>query len=318
MGNAVKTVIITGANTGLGFATAKHLAYQKPDWQLVLACRNESKAAAATAKLIQTTGNNNISYLPCDLSSFDQVRAFVDAFKQAKFPPLHGIICNAGLSGEDTLELTTDGIEKTFQVNYLSHFLLVYLLLPAMQKDSRIILISSELHRNDGPMKSFWPEYTTAKQLAYPVQSGCPNKDSGAHRYSTSKLCLILYAHMLAKRLPMNNFANITVNAVNPGLMPDTGLGGLNKKLLRKWFLKYLLPLFTPGAVSTPEKSGKLIAELMCSDAYKGVSGQYFDRHKNVPPSNESFDEKKMKDLWESSLEMLFLNGRLLENGAPN
>ncbi len=314
MSKVIKTVIITGANTGLGFATAKHLALHKPDWQLVLACRDESKASAAVSDLIRLTGNGNICYVPCNLASLVQVRAFVDAYKQGKFPPLHGIICNAGLSGNDVPEFTEDGIEMTFQVNYLSHFLLVYLLLPDMVKDARIILISSELHRNDGPMRAFRPNYTSAKQLAYPNPADSSRRDSGSQRYSTSKLCMVLYTNMLARRLPLNNFGGIAVNAINPGLMPDTGLGGLNKKLLRKWFLKYVLPLVTRGAVSTPEKSGEIIAKIMWSDEYLGISGKYFDREKPSAASEESHDAQKMKDLWDSSLELLFLSGRLLEN----
>lgn len=313
MKSEMKTVIITGANTGLGFETARHLALNRPEWHLVLACRSETKALTAQRKLTGLSGNLNISFFPLDLSSLSSVREFVQLFNTAKLPPLHGIICNAGMSGTDALEFSADGIEKTFQVNYLSHFLLVYLLLPVMEKYGRIIVVSSELHRNDGPMKAFHPNYTSALQLAGPAVTETMIKDSGSQRYSTSKLCQVLYMNMLSKLLASSKYNEISVNAINPGLMPATGLGGLNKKLLRKWFLKYILPFFAKGAVSTPELSGEIIARMIWSDEFEGISGRCFDREKNVPSSAESHDLGKMKDLWDTSLELVSESGRLLE-----
>lgn len=140
------------------------------------------------------------------------------------------------MAGDDNIDVTEDGIETTFQTNYLGHFLLVGMLLKKLASSSRILLVSSELHRNDGPMKSFRPNYTKAEYLAKPTKSHI--KGFGKMQYATSKLCLLLYMHKLAPALSKRN---ITMNAFNPGLMPDTGLGGLNRKLFRKLFLKYVL-----------------------------------------------------------------------------
>jgi NAD(P)-dependent dehydrogenase (short-subunit alcohol dehydrogenase family) len=272
--------------------------------------RNSQKEAAE--KIKKETGNNNIDFLLLDLSSLKSVRNFVDEFTKKEFPPLHGIICDAGVSLVDEISITIDGIETTFQVNCLSHFLLINLLLPNLNIPARILFVSSELHRNDGPMKSFRPDFRNAQTLAYPKKSLEPIENSGSQRYSTSKLCLLIYTYELALRLPLNGFDHITVNAFNPGLMPDTGLGGLNKKLLRKLFLKYVLPLFTKGAISNPEKSGGILAELLVSSKYENVTGKYFDREKIVASSDESHDLKKSLDLWDTSIDLLGIEPEFL------
>ncbi|MEO6902768.1 MAG: SDR family NAD(P)-dependent oxidoreductase [Bacteroidia bacterium] len=301
----LKTVIITGGNTGLGYACAKNIAEQKSNWFIVLACRNQQKAKEASEKMKKETSNNNIDFLLLDLASIKLVRDFADEFIKKQFPPLQGIICDAGVSLSDAISITVDGIETTFQVNCLSHFLLINLLLSHLRIPARILFVSSELHRNDGPLKSFWPDFKNAQRIAYPEQSLRPIKKSGSQRYSTSKLCLLMYTYELALRLPLNGFEHITVNAYNPGLMPDTGLGGLNKKLLRKLFLKYIIPLFAKGAVSNPKNSGKILADLLISPNYENVTGKYFDRAKRINSSGESHDLKKSLDLWNTSIHLL-------------
>jgi NAD(P)-dependent dehydrogenase (short-subunit alcohol dehydrogenase family) len=300
----LKTVVITGGNTGLGFACASHICESQTNWHVVLACRNEVKAQQAVEKIIAETGNQNIGFQKLDLSSLQSVREFVSTFLKGDSPPLHGLICNAGISLGDEITTTPDGIETTFQVNCLGHFLLANLLLPHLKKPSRILFVSSELHRNDGSMKSFRPDFKSAKDMAYPEKPLSPIKNWGSKRYSETKLCLLFYTYELARQLSLKNTRSIAVNAFNPGLMPDTGLGGLNKMYFTKFFLKYILPIFSKGAVSTPEISGRILAELLVDDKYQDVTGKYFDRDKIIPSSEESYDKLKWLDLWNSSLAM--------------
>ncbi len=308
MNPSEKSVIVTGANTGLGYYCAKNIALESKTWHVVLACRDEKKGREAVARMISETGNTNITYLHLDLSSFSSVKEFVKLFIQNKYPPLKGIVCNAGISDEDILTFTKDGIETTFQVNCLSHFLLIHLLFQYLNPPARIMMVSSELHRNDGPMKSFLPNYTTAKDLANPNKEKAKLKGSGSVRYSTSKLCMLMYTHKFSER-----FINkgVSINAYNPGLMPDTGLGGLNKKLFRKLFLKYILPLFAKNATSTPQKSGKLLANLITSEKFAGITGKYYDRDKEIEPSKESFDKSKITDLWTTSINLTKIENEL-------
>jgi NAD(P)-dependent dehydrogenase (short-subunit alcohol dehydrogenase family) len=283
----------------LGYYCAKNIASQGALWHVILACRDKDKAAKAVAKMIIETGNPNITYLHLNLSSFASVKTFVSQFIQTKYPPLKGIVCNAGMAGQDIATYTEDGIETTFQVNCLSHFLLINLLTGHLVPPGRIMMVSSELHRNNGPMNSFLPNYTNAHNLAHPAKDKANTKGAGSTRYSTSKLCMLLYTHAFTNVLKEKG---ITINAYNPGLMPDTGLGGLNKKLLRKYFLKYILPIFAPGATSTPQKSGKLLADLIVLEKFEGITGKYYDREKEIEPSKESFDESKIADLWNTSV----------------
>lgn len=303
-----KSVIVTGANTGLGYYCAKNIAAAGKLWHVVLACRNEKKGREAVTRMISETNNPNISFLHLDLSSFTSVKEFVKLYTQSNYPPLKALVCNAGLSGEDIASFTEDGIETTFQVNCLSHFLLIHLLFQQLNTPARILMVSSELHRNDGPMKSFLPNYTNAKDLAYPNKEILNSKGSGSIRYSTSKLCMVMYTHAFSERF-MNK--EIYINAYNPGLMPDTSLGGLNKKLFRKLFLKYILPLFVKEAMSTPQVSGKQMADLITSEKFEGVTGKYFDRDKEIAPSNESFDKNKTSDLWNTSINLTNIKNEL-------
>ena len=118
----LKTIIITGANSGLGFKTAENIAKTTADYQIIMACRNLDKANEAKQKLITETGNKNILALQ----------------------PVYGLICNAGISGVHQ-GLTKDGFDCVFQSNHLGHFLLTTLLLPLMEEKGRILVVSSDM-----------------------------------------------------------------------------------------------------------------------------------------------------------------------------
>src|SRR5262249_11573888 len=146
-GGEMRTVVITGANVGIGFATAKYLA-ARPDWQILLACRNEAKAKQALDGIKQAYPHSHVGFAPLDLFSLDSVRRLPTVLAAMQIPPIGGLILNAG--GINTkakvLEFTDDGFEKTFQLNYLAHFLLANLLVQSMTAPARIIFVSSDLH----------------------------------------------------------------------------------------------------------------------------------------------------------------------------
>ena len=117
----LKTIIITGANSGSGFKTAENIAKTTADYQIIMACRNLDKANEAKQKLITETGNKNILALPLDLTSLQSVREFVEKYKNMNLQPVYGLICNAGISGVHQ-GLTKDGFDCVFQSNHLGHF----------------------------------------------------------------------------------------------------------------------------------------------------------------------------------------------------
>src|SRR4029077_8201038 len=143
----MRTVVVTGANVGIGFATAKFLA-ASPNWHVVLACRSESKANAAIGAIRLAHPDSRMSFLPLDLFSLSSVRRLPAALAAMQIAPLGGLILNAGGINMKArlLEFTEDGFERTFQLNFLGHFLLAHLLIEHMAAPARIIFVSSDLH----------------------------------------------------------------------------------------------------------------------------------------------------------------------------
>src|SRR5262249_3303476 len=145
------------------------------------------------------------------------VRAFTDDVRDASLPPLHAVVCNAGLQVVSGIERTADGVETTFGVNHLGHFALVQGLLDVLARPARIVVVSSGTHDPTKPRGMPPPRYPSAAALAHPAESADVD---GRRRYTTSKLCNVLYAYELDRRLG----DDVTVNAFDPGLMPGSGL----------------------------------------------------------------------------------------------
>src|SRR5208283_4336202 len=113
------------------------------DWHVIIACRNSEKGNEAVSKLVTETGNRNIGSMELDLASLLSIRSFAAAFSNSDSPPLHAVVCNAGLQIIKGTTYTHDGFEMTFGVNHLGHFLLVNLLLKSMCEAGRIVFVSS-------------------------------------------------------------------------------------------------------------------------------------------------------------------------------
>ena len=134
----MKNVIITGANSGLGFETAKKIAKDK-EYRLILACRNEKKAEAARNTIAEETENESVDVMLLDTSLLSSVRAFADNYI-AKYNTVDVLINNAGISPMRDSGTTDEGFEVVFATNYLGHFLLTQLLLPHFSANGRIII----------------------------------------------------------------------------------------------------------------------------------------------------------------------------------
>lgn len=140
-----KTVIITGANAGIGFETALELA--RRDAHVILACRDQKRGQEAVDKIKNETKNNNVELELVDLSNLKSIKEFSENILK-KLNRLDVLINNAGLLGPAKRQLTQDGFEVTFGVNHLGHFYLTNLLLDLIKKSapSRIINVSSRAH----------------------------------------------------------------------------------------------------------------------------------------------------------------------------
>jgi NAD(P)-dependent dehydrogenase (short-subunit alcohol dehydrogenase family) len=294
-----RTVIITGASSGLGLECARALLRSDPSWHLVLAVRDTGRGAEAVSQLGEP---RRCTVMQMDLASLTSVRAFVEDVRTWCLPPLHAIVCNAGLQVVSGTERTEDGIEMTFGVNHLGHFALVQGLLGELAHPARIVVVSSGTHDPSKRTGMPHPRYTSAADLAHPHAG--QSADDGRRRYTTSKLCNVLFTYELDRRLGGGG-QGATVNAFDPGLMPGSGLARDYPPLQRlAW--RYLFPALRvlPGVRST-RTSGRYLAALASDTRFDGVTGEYFAGLRPIRSSADSYDRDKALDLWETSEELL-------------
>jgi NAD(P)-dependent dehydrogenase (short-subunit alcohol dehydrogenase family) len=141
-----RLIIVTGANTGLGYETT--LALAKKGARIIMACRNLEKANAAKAKIEKEVPDAKLLVMEINLSNLNSIRSFAKNYHE-KFKQLDVLINNAGVM-MPPFSKTDDGFELQFGANYLGHFLLTGLLLDILIKtpDSRVVTLSSLVHKN--------------------------------------------------------------------------------------------------------------------------------------------------------------------------
>lgn len=277
----MRNVIITGANSGLGFETAKYIA-KDSRYHVILACRNKEKAEQAKEKIVSETGNVQVETMTIDTSSLSSVRKFADEYL-ARNEKLYALVNNAGISSMGHhKEMTEDGFDIVFETNYLGHFLLVQLLLPVMDVKGKIYNVSSDMHNPPGGIK--WPG---VEKIA---------KTSLKQNYSYSKLCMIYLTHSLAAQLKDDD-RKITVNAFNPGYMGNTNFMKVGKA--GDAFVKHTMPE-RYGNLTT---SSKALASLITEDQFSRFNNQYFDRGIHpIKSSDLSYSEENAQELWDASM----------------
>ncbi|MCC5612639.1 SDR family NAD(P)-dependent oxidoreductase [Nostoc sp. CHAB 5834] len=301
----MKTIIITGGNSGLGLETARIIAQDKNN-QLILACRDQKKAQTAVTELRRESGNLNIQCLELDLASLDSIRNFTGKLLQVT-PVIDVLACNAGLQIAKGNQTTADGFEKTFGVNHLGHFLLANLLMPYInQKSGRIVLVSSGTHFNP----AIWQgrifgipsgDYLGWKELSRPnSMQNYPEKSRGYARYSTSKLCVLLFGYEL-NRLLREKQSGISVNLYDPGLMPGTDLAR-EGNAMEQWAWRNIMPVLRifDGVFSVKTSAGNFV-KLLTDPSFNDMTGQYYEGPKRKKSSEDSYDQVNWKDLWKGS-----------------
>jgi len=304
----MRTVIITGANVGIGFAAARFLA-ASPDWQVLLACRNEWKAKAAIEALLKIRSKAGVGFVPLDLFSLASVRRLPFLLATMDIPPIGGLVLNAG--GIDmaakALEFTEDGFERTFQLNFFGHFVLANLMIKRLSGPARIIFVSSDLHDPAATRMGsiFPPRYGMVTDLARGTGTAARLKPMA--RYGTAKLYAMMTAYELDRRLRERGRA-VTVNSWSPGVVPTTEAGrGMNPILKtiirRRWFVNFM-----GSHLSTDEEAGRALGGLVMDAKYSDVSGKYFDGFKEIPSSAESRDKNKANAVWEQSARLAGLS----------
>ena len=270
--NDKKLALITGATSGMGYATAVEMA--KKNYAVVMLGRNVEKGLQAAETAKRESGSQHIEFVPCDLASLDSIRAFATEFIQ-EHDTLDVLINNAGVLTIKRQE-TQDGFEMQLGVNHLGHFLLTNLLLDLIldAEAGRIVNVSSGGHK----WGTFYEEDPHMNK-SYNVIKG----------YGQSKLANILFTKELALRL---QDTNVLVNTLHPGAVA-TNLGVDRKTGFGKTIYKLLTPVF-----QTPAEGAATAIFLASSPDIEGVSGEYFYKKKIHKVSDAANDQELGKRLW--------------------
>jgi NAD(P)-dependent dehydrogenase (short-subunit alcohol dehydrogenase family) len=276
------TCLITGATDGVGKATAFELA--KRGFRVVLAVRNENKAQAVKREILTAVRTGDVDYVLGDLASLRQVRRLSEAFCE-RYATLDVLINNAGVVLPTRTE-TEDGHETTFQVNYLSHFLLTQLVTGRLKRSpqGRIINLSSSV-------------YTMGRFDVHNLEGEKRYSAMGA--YAASKLFMLMFTEELAKRL---GGTAITANAAHPGIVRTPMMRGL------PGLLGVVSLLATPFSVS-PDKGAETSVHLASSPEVRAISGRYFMRSKPSVTANTFDTEANRALLWDLSMKAIDVDG---------
>jgi len=195
-----KICMVTGANSGIGKATALELAQMGAT--VVMVCRDRARGEEARSEITTKSRNNAVDLLQADLSSQQSIRQLVENF-QHHYTHLHVLINNAGAAFPGRRRETVDGLEMTFAVNYLAPFLLTNLLLDVLKASApaRIVNVSSNSHKSGYIQMDDLQEEKRYRSMRV---------------YGQSKLAVVLFTYELARRL---QGTGVTANCLHPGFV---------------------------------------------------------------------------------------------------
>ena len=274
-----KTVLITGGNSGIGRATAVALARRGA--RVVFTSRDPARGRAALERIRAESGGE-VECMPLDLARLRSVTELAEAVS-GRHPHLDVLINNAGAVLSER-RMSEDGLEMSFQVNYLGHYLLTRRLLGALRAaaPARIVNVSSMVHR-------------LARGVDWDEVHG-KGRYVGFLAYCRAKLANLLFTRELARRLGPDEIA---VNALHPGTIAsrfgrdgDTrGLFALGVGLARPF-------------LASPERGAALPVYLASSAEVADVTGAYFERGRRRRPSAAARDDEAARVLWDQSVEL--------------
>lgn len=276
------TILITGATSGIGKATAEGLAGK--GYNLILVCRNKSKMNTFISELTSTYTEVSVKGFVADFSSFQSIKDCVTLLNES-VNRIDVLINNAGTFNLKK-HTSPDGYELTFAVNYLGTFLFTKLLLPLLKRgtESRIINVGSDSH--------YFARFDLADMFLE------KRRYSGFKSYSVSKLAILFFTQELANILSDDG---ITVNCVHPGqVATNIWTFSDNPTLIQKLAAKIQY-----STSITPEEGAETVIYLSVSKDVKNISGKYFSNKKEKKPSRKCQNIKLQKDLWLKTSEIV-------------
>ncbi|KAG1685678.1 hypothetical protein DVH05_007802 [Phytophthora capsici] len=294
-----KTVIVTGANSGIGYETALELA--RKGAHVILACRNEARGKEAEEKLREALGSSvagSVEFQMLDVSNLGSVQKFADEFK-ATHDRLDLLINNAGVMAVP-FSKTVDGYERQFATNHLGHFALTALLLPLLKAStpSRIVNVSSLAH-----WTTSLDRFTSGSHIMYADENGY----SPSNVYGETKLCNLLFTFELARRLKAQSVSGVGVVACHPGftatnlMSPPSSEGGWLSRSF--WRVAGLLPVLQDAPTGAlPTLYAATGSDVDSGDFYgPGNYFQIWGAPKRVQPKETANDQAAADNLWGES-----------------
>ncbi len=273
----MKTILITGASSGIGKYTAIEMARQ--GHQIIMHGRNPERTKAVYDEIIKETGNDNIIMLIADLSLMSDVKRFAeDVMKHTDH--LDVLYNNAGGQFGNERKVTAEGHEKTFAINTLAPFFLTNLLLPLLEKSesARIVTQSSESYQQGGD----------------PILEDIELEENYSlyASYGLSKLYVWWIMREMSEELQRMGVENVTLNCVEPGTAMDTGLQRISgeipeiKKLMEQ-YKEYSWPI---------SKAAECGIYMMTASEMEGITGKFYGdcKEKNIDPKWISKEGQKI------------------------
>ena len=275
-----RTVLVTGASSGVGRATALGLAAMGA--HVAITGRDRLRTDDA-AREIGAAGGMKVEMFVADLSSQAQVRRLASEVL-AVLPRIDVLVNNAG-GYWDTWHVTIDGLERTFAVNHLAPFLLTNLLRDRLEcsAPARVVTVASNAHATG--------------RIDFDNLQG-ERSCSGGRAYSQSKLANVLFTYQLARRM---RGSAVTANALHPGVV-RTSFGASDPALIQR----LLIPLLRP-VMKSPARGAATSIHLASAPELEHVSGCYFANRRSTKSSPRSNDQAVAARLWEASADLVRL-----------
>jgi NAD(P)-dependent dehydrogenase (short-subunit alcohol dehydrogenase family) len=274
-----KLILITGANSGIGYHTT--LALAKLNATIVMACRDQDKAKKALEEIKTATGSSSLYQMHIDTSSMKSIDRFTREFTD-RFTCLNVLINNAGAAFSKR-QTTEEGFEKTIATNYLGPFKLTHNLLPMLRQKtpSRIINISSGMHKTG---KVDWNDFMMEKNYR------------SMQAYATSKQMLTAYTYALAERI---QGTGVTANVVEPGFVA-TNLGANMGGFWDKLSFKLVRPMQI-----TAEQGAETNTWAATDPELDSVTGKTFAKKKETESAPITHDKEFQDKLWDEATRLL-------------
>ncbi|MFX1500006.1 MAG: SDR family oxidoreductase [Promethearchaeota archaeon] len=269
-----KIILITGSTDGIGYQSAIELV--KSGYHIIVHGRNQEKAELTLNQIEKVTNKNNLSAIFADLGSFNQIKEMVNDIND-RYNRLDVLINNAGVYRPER-NVTQEGLEETFAINYVAPFLLTNLLINKLKKGipSRIVNVASRIQSNHFDFDDLLMErgYT------------------GMKAYARSKTALILFTYFLSEK--MKN-TGITINSLHPGW--------INTKLSRSG----------NGSGGAPLLEGaKTLIYAATAPELENISGRYFKNNHPTPSKDITYNKDIQKKLWKITEELVGMEFKLL------